>query len=196
MENRVDEYINNLKVWKEEMVLLRSILLSCDLTETIKWGSPCYMWKNENIAGLTAFKNYTGLWFFQGGLLQDKNKYLMNAQEGKTKAMRQWRFFSREEILSAPIRDYILESVENYKLGIKIKPSSKNKVFEIPELLTKALIDDHQLNLAWNLFSPSCQREYAEYLAEAKLEETRKKRLDKMIVMIKNNMSLNDKYKK
>ncbi|MBK7633096.1 MAG: hypothetical protein IPJ13_01585 [Saprospiraceae bacterium] len=47
------------------------------------------------MVGLAAFKSYTGIWFFQGGLLDDKQQFLMNAQEGKTKAMRQWRFFSK-----------------------------------------------------------------------------------------------------
>ena len=37
------------------------------------------------------FKEYFGIWFFQGGTLVDELKVLTNAQEGKTKAMRQWR---------------------------------------------------------------------------------------------------------
>ncbi|MFZ1560883.1 MAG: DUF1801 domain-containing protein, partial [Saprospiraceae bacterium] len=98
----VDEYINHLQMWREEIPLLREIVLSKGLTETIKWAGPCYQWQKNNVVGLAAFKSYTAIWFFQGGLLEDKQQYLMNAQEGKTKAMRQWRFSSKNEILNAP----------------------------------------------------------------------------------------------
>ena len=50
------------------------------ITSIIKWGAPKYVYKNKNIVGLAAFKNYCGLWFFQGGLLKDDHKVLMNAQ--------------------------------------------------------------------------------------------------------------------
>ena len=40
------------------------------------------------------------------------------------------------------------------------------------------------------------QREYAEYIADAKREETKSKRLEKIIPMILANQGLNDKYRK
>jgi len=68
------------------------------MTETIKWSAPVYTFEGKNLVGLGAFKSYVGLWFFQGSLLNDKKKKLINAQEGKIKALRQWRFNSVKEI--------------------------------------------------------------------------------------------------
>ena len=192
----VDEYIGHLQIWREEVTLLREIVLSTGLTETIKWGGPCYQWQQNNVVGLAAFKSYTGIWFFQGGLLDDKQQFLMNAQEGKTKAMRQWRFFSKNEILNAPVREYIFESIENFKIGKKIVATAKDKVVILPQLLQSTLDVDAGLYEKWLLFSPSSQREFAEYISEAKRDTTRKDRLQKVLELIGENKNLHDKYKK
>ena len=68
------------------------------LEETVKWGGPVYVADGKNIVGLGAFKSYFALWFFQGALLADQEKVLVNAQEGRTKALRQWRFENKREI--------------------------------------------------------------------------------------------------
>ena len=192
----VDEYIGHLQIWKEEVTLLREIVLSTGLTETIKWGGPCYQWQQYNVVGLAAFKSYTGIWFFQGGLLDDKQQFLMNAQEGKTKAMRQWRFFSKNEIQNAPIREYIFESIENFRIGKKIVATANDKVAILPQLLQSSLEVDACLYEKWLLFSPSSQREFAEYISEAKRDTTRKDRLQKVLELIGENKNLHDKYKK
>jgi uncharacterized protein YdeI (YjbR/CyaY-like superfamily) len=192
----VDEYIGHLQMWREEIILLREIVLSTGLTETIKWGGPCYQWQQNNVVGLAAFKNYTGIWFFQGGMLEDKNHLLMNAQEGKTKAMRQWRFSSKNEILNAPICEYIFESIENFKIGKKKGAAPKEKNFILPQSLQSTLDADAGIYGKWILFSPSSQREFAEYISEAKRDTTRQYRLKKVVVLIRENKSLHDKYKK
>lgn len=94
----VEIYIHKKEAWKQELTLLRSVFTNLPLEETIKWGAPTYVFKGKNIVGLAAFKKYCGLWFFQGVLLEDKQKKLINAQEGKTKAMLQWRFYTKDEI--------------------------------------------------------------------------------------------------
>lgn len=192
----VDEYIGQLQMWKEEISLLREIVLSVGLTETIKWGSPCYMWEKENVVGLAAFKSYTGLWFFQGGLLEDKLQFLMNAQEEKTKAMRQWRFKNQNEILMAPIKEYIMESVEIFSSGRKIVAVKQSAEILIPELLRLAIEGNSTLHDKWATFSPSCRKEYAGYISEAKRDATRQDRLEKVITMILSGKGLHDQYKR
>jgi uncharacterized protein YdeI (YjbR/CyaY-like superfamily) len=192
----VDEYIGHLQIWREEVTLLREIVLSTGLIETIKWGGPCYQWQQNNVVGLAAFKSYTGIWFFQGGLLEDKQQFMMNAQEGKTKAMRQWRFFSKNEIQNAPIRDYIFESIENFKIGKKIVAIANDKVVILPQLLQSTLDVNDSLYEKWLLFSPSSQREFAEYISEAKRDTTKLDRLQKIISLILQGRNLHDNYKK
>ena len=83
----VEEYIEQAGQWQIELGLLRKILLSCDLQQTIKWGGPCYTLNGKNLVGLGSFKSYVGLWFHQGALLADKHQVLVNAQQGRTRAI-------------------------------------------------------------------------------------------------------------
>ena len=188
-----EDYLKKHNAYSEELFALRKIVLDCKLKETIKWGSPVYTSEGKNVVGLSAFKGYFGLWFFQGALINDTHNKLINAQEGKTQAMRQWRFENIDEIDEALIKSYILNSVENFKAGKEIKPQKKPLI--IPDELKEAMASDSVLSEAFESLSLSCKREYTEYVGEAKREETRKNRLEKVIPMIKQKKGLNDKYR-
>jgi len=88
----VEEYIEEGSKWTNELRELRRILLKTEFEETLKWSIPTYTINGKNVAGIAGFKDYFGIWFFNGVFLKDEEKVLINAQEGKTKAMRQWRF--------------------------------------------------------------------------------------------------------
>lgn len=196
-ENAVDGYIKKHQQWAEELSELRNIIRSSELEETIKWGSPVYTLAGKNVVGLGAFKSYVGLWFFQGALLKDARHKLMNAQENKTKALRQWRFQSLEEIRSEAetIKAYLREAIANQKEGKSIKPE-RNKVLIIPDELAARLSEDGELKACFEALSKGKQREYAEYISEAKRAETRQKRLEKITPMILAGIGLHDKYRK
>jgi uncharacterized protein YdeI (YjbR/CyaY-like superfamily) len=106
----VEEYTTSGGEWKESLGLLREVCASTILEETIKWGMPVYALKGKNVAGFSAFKSWAGIWFFQGVFLKDEKGVLINAQEGTTKGLRQWRFKSAGEIRSH--RDTILAYLE------------------------------------------------------------------------------------
>jgi len=190
----VDEFLGNHHKWLPILEHLRNILLSTEMEETIKWGAPTYTVNKKNIVGLGAFKSYAGLWFFQGALLEDPHKILINAQEGKTNAMRQMRFSSVEEIDEKTIKKYVEEAIKNQKEGREIKPLAK-KEFTIPAELQFALNTDDELKKCFEAYGHSHKREFAEYISEAKRADTRKRRLEKIIPMIKAKIRLYDKYK-
>lgn len=193
----VDQYILELEKWQDEVQLLREIILDSGLSECIKWGAPSYMWENKNVVGVAAFKSYVGLWFFQGGLLKDEGKLLVNVQDGKTKAMRQWRFTSIDQIADSPLTEYLMESIEYFKQGVTIKAEPKTKTaLAMSHHLHEALNADEVLATKWQTISPACKREYAEYINEAKKDETKINRIEKIIPMILQSKGLNDKYKK
>ncbi len=191
----VDDYIDGAEYWQEELQLLRKILLSTDLVEEVKWGGPCYTYDGKNIVGMGAFKSYCGLWFFQGALLSDPDNVLVNAQEGKTKALRQWRFESKKEIKSRSIKAYIQEAIKQQLEGQEIKPA-RAKPLTIPPQLKSALARNKKAGTAFKALTKGKQREYADYIAEAKREETKATRLEKIIPMIAAGKGLNDKYRK
>ena len=195
MNDKVTEYIHKKDNWTQELNLLRSVLISLPFDETIKWGAPVYVYKGKNIVGLSAFKNYCGLWFFQGVFLVDDDKVLENAQEGKTKAMRQWRFYKLEEIDVDLIKSYVLEAIKNSEEGKELKPQKNIKPIDIPKELQLEFDKNEQLNDCFNQFSTSKKREFANHIAEAKRATTKQKRIEKIIPMILKGMSLYDKYK-
>lgn len=193
--NSVDDYIESAPQWQEELLRLREILKSTGLVETVKWGGPCYTHNDKLIVGVGAFKSYVGLWFFQGALLTDKDGVLMNAQKGRTQAMRQWRFEYIKEIKSTKIKAYVKEAIAIHESGQVIKPNRDKPVIVPPEL-EKALAGNKNANKQFQEFGKGKQRDYAEYIAEAKREDTKLKRLEKILPMITAGIGLHDKYKR
>lgn len=189
----VDEYFETDKYWIEEQRQLREILLATGLEESIKWGGPVYTLQGKNIVGLGGFKGYFGLWFFQGALLSDPARRLINAQEGKTEALRQLRFGSAGEIDRELIFAYVSEAVENQRAGREIKPAKKPLM--IPDELEAAFAGDRDLRTAFEALGLGKKRDFAEYVGGAKRAETRARRLQKVIPMIREARGLNDTYK-
>jgi uncharacterized protein YdeI (YjbR/CyaY-like superfamily) len=191
---KIDAFIAKQTKWKEKLQQLRAVFQKTELKEEVKWGKPTYTLDGKLVAAMADFKNHMALWFHQGVFLKDKHKKLINAQEGVTKALRQWRFEEEDEIDSALVLEYVNEAIANSKAGKELKKSPKKPV-EIPSLLKEAFKSDKQLSETFSALSPSCQREYAEYIAEAKQEKTKLSRLEKCIPMIKDKKGLHDKYK-
>lgn len=179
--------------WEEELLFLKSIIDKTELVETIKWGGPVYVFNKKNVVGIGGFKEYFTIWFFNGVFLKDEKKKLINAQEDKTKSLRQWRFTSKEEVNETEVLAYILEAIENEKQGKIIKPSKKETI--VSELLEKEMSQNKVLAEAFQKFSPYKQYEFLEYIETAKQEKTKLSRIEKVIPMILENIGLNDKYR-
>ncbi len=103
---------NKVQSWKTELELLTSIIEKTELVKTIKWGAPVYTYNNKNIIGINGFKKFFTIWFFNGSRLKDELEVLINAQEGVTKNLRQWRFTSITDINEEAILMYIEEAKE------------------------------------------------------------------------------------
>lgn len=191
----VEGFIARHDKWKEPLLKFREIMLATELTETIKWGSPVYTFGGKHVAGMGAFKSYVGIWFFQGAFLKDPYKKLINAQEGKTLALRQLRFATNEELDYELVKEYVAEAIQNQKEGKEIKPDLK-KPLVIPDELKAKFESDKELKKCFRELTLSKQREYAEYISDAKREETKQKRIEKIIPMIKKKIGMSDKYKR
>lgn len=181
--------------WKEELAILKFIIQKTGLEMAIKWGAEVYTHKGKNVVSYYGFKNYFALWFYNGVFLEDKQQVLVNAQDNKTKALRQWRMASKEEIDEPLLLQYIHEAIRNEEEGKVWKPE-KSTELEIPEALDEAFVRDEALEKAFNQLPFYKQKEFAEHIGSAKREETRLARLEKAIPMILQGLGLNDKYKK
>jgi uncharacterized protein YdeI (YjbR/CyaY-like superfamily) len=189
-----EEFIASYPKWKEILVPLRKLLMATELEETIKWSVPVYTLGGKNVAGLMAFKNHAAIWFFNGALLKDKRKRLVNAQEGVTKAQRQWRFKTADGVELDLIRAYVDEAINNQKQGKVVKKPAR-KSLSIPEELNAALDGNKELKSAFAALTAFKQKEYAGYISGAKQQKTRDLRTEKIIPMILKGQGLNDRYR-
>ncbi len=192
--NSVDEYIADAGTWKNELIRLREILRSTELEEEVKWGVPCYTCDGKNVVGIAGFKSYFGLWLHQGALLKDPKKVLMNAQEGKTKALRQWRMQTARDIKPAMIKSYVKEAIKLVRAGKQTAPARRKPVV-VPAELKKALVADKKASESFKSMRLGLRREYADYIAEAKREDTKLRRLEKIMPMIVAGSGLHDRYR-
>jgi len=195
MNEKITAYIEKNAHWKAELTLLRKLMLQTGMEETVKWGSPVYMASNgQNVLGLGGFKHHFCIWFFQGALLKDTHKKLLNAQEGKTSAMLQWRFEHINEVDEKLVLAYAKEALTNAETLKKAAPKKKAEI-EMPSELDQALKDNSKLKAQFDSLTPYKQKEYKEHIGSAKQEKTRIARLEKCIPMILDGKGLNDKYK-
>ncbi|WP_417867533.1 YdeI/OmpD-associated family protein [Xanthomarina gelatinilytica] len=190
----VEEYIEENSHFGEALSLLRDLINTTELEETLKWNAPVYTLNGKNVVGLGAFKNHFGIWFFNGVFLKDKNNLLEQAQE-KTKGLRQMRFESIDDVDKHAVLAYVTEAIENQKLGKEIKPEKMGKTIVIPKELQIALETNKNFQAAFKALTPGKQREYCEYIELAKQEKTKMSRLEKIKPMILKGVGLNDKYK-
>ncbi|WP_460219467.1 YdeI/OmpD-associated family protein [Psychroserpens sp. MEBiC05023] len=191
----VEEYIEVNPHFAEELTILRNIINTTELVETIKWSMPTYCLNGKNVIGIGAFKKHFCLWFHQGVFLKDEHQLLINAQENKTKAMRQMRFETKIDINEGAVLSYVKEAIKNQRLGRELKPIRKTKTIEIPTELQKVLSSNPILNTSFTALTPGKQREYCEYISQAKREATKISRIEKITPMIIQGVGLNDKYK-
>lgn len=187
-------YFSEQEIWRSETNKLREIVIATGVDEALKWGMPVYSAYGKNVVGIGASQTYFGLWFYQGALLADSDRVLINAQEGKTKAMRQWRFQSAREVKVRLVKKYILEAVALAEQGKQVKPN-RNMPVVVPPELEKVLAENPGAKKCFDSLSKSCRREYANYVAEAKKAETKVRRISKIIPMILDSVGLNDKYR-
>src|SRR5580698_10529733 len=88
--------------WSAEIAELQNIVSEFAFTEECKWGKPCYTQNGNNVGIIQGFREYCALGFFQGALLKDPKKLLV--QLGQVQAARVMKFTSAKEIVQkAPI---------------------------------------------------------------------------------------------
>lgn len=179
MNSKIDTYLSKAKKWQEELEQLRKIVLSCQLTEELKWKQPCYMFQKSNIVIISGFKEYCAISFFKGALLNDTNSILKKPGEN-TQAARIIRFTSIEEIreMETIIKTYIYEAIEVEKAGLKVD-FKESKTLDFPAELQQKLNEIPYFKTAFESLTPGKQRAYNLYFSSPKQSKTRLTRIEK-----------------
>ncbi|MGJ1536653.1 DUF1801 domain-containing protein [Sphingobacterium multivorum] len=180
--------------WQEAEELMHEIIQQTSLKKEFKWGSYIYTHKGKNVIGWGGFKNFFSLWFYNGVFLTDRDKHLISASEGKTKALRQWRFEDVKDMNAEKIAAYIQEFIQTIDEGKELKPT-KSPMKAPAGLLFEALQTDTTFAESFQALTPGKQKEYIEYIDEAKQEKTKQSRIEKIKPLVLAKKGLNDKYK-
>ncbi|MFM9986824.1 MAG: YdeI/OmpD-associated family protein [Flavobacteriales bacterium] len=181
MNKAIDEYIRNAQPFARPILKkLRTIIhgLGTDIAETIKWGSPVYVF-HGNLCMTWAFKEHAAIVFFKGAFLKDDFHVLEEADKNNVSS-RSIRYTCIDDLNEDVVRNYLLQAIEINKKGLK--PAVRKKPpLEIPDEFLKAIKIYKEEFVAFQKLAPSHKRNYVEYYLEAKKEETRVRRMDKIL---------------
>src|SRR3954465_2960386 len=157
---------------------MRQVLASLPLKEECKWGKPTYTVDGKNVVIMSGFKEYFALGFFQGALLKDPRKVLV--QLGQVQAGRVMKFTSVKEIKAktATIKAYVREAIAVEKAGLRIE-RKKTSDFPVPAELAERFRRDPRFKRAFEALTPGRQRSYLYHFAAAKQSATRLARIEK-----------------
>jgi uncharacterized protein YdeI (YjbR/CyaY-like superfamily) len=189
---KVDGFLRKAEKWREEFKKLRMVCLDSGLTEELKWGKPCYTYRQSNIVLIHGFKEYCALLFMKGALLKDPKGILVQQTEN-VQAARQIRFTNTREIAEkeSVLKTYIKEAIEVEKAGLEVD-YKKTSEFVIAEEFQNRLDESPALKKAFDALTPGRQRGYLLYFSAAKQPKTRALRVEKCVQQILNGKGLND----
>jgi len=192
---RVDAYIEKSKDFAKPILThIRALVhATCpEATETLKWSMPSFEYKGI-LCGFAAFKEHCTFGFWKQTLMESDA-----FSETKTAMGSFGKLTSLKDLPSdAVMKKLIKQAMKLNDDGVKVtKPKHEKKEVVIPEILLEALAKNEKAAETYNNFPPSCRREYAEWIAEAKTEPTREKRLAQTIEWLSEGKRRNWKYEK
>ena len=178
--------------WQQALQGLRSILLSCGLTEESKWGVPCYTFQGHNVVIAAAFNDYCALSFFKGALLSDADGLLVKPSE-HSQAARLITFTQIEQVAEreAALKATIFEAIEVQRAGLKVDFQEKHALV-YPLELQQILDEDAAFAAAFNALTPGRRRAYNLYFAAPKKSQTRISRIANYHQKILDGKGLNE----
>jgi uncharacterized protein YdeI (YjbR/CyaY-like superfamily) len=205
MENKnpaFDDYIETAAPFAQPILQhLRNLAHSAHpgLNETLKWGFPHFDYKGM-VFHMAAFKQHCTFGFWKASLLTDPQAIL--TLQGKTAMGHLGQIKSlgdlpADDILVAYIREAIQLNEDNRKVAAKPKaPAGETKNLEVPDYLLEALQTQPEASTHFQKFSRSQQKEYVDWLVDAKTEATRNKRLETALEWLAEGKIRNWKYAK
>jgi uncharacterized protein YdeI (YjbR/CyaY-like superfamily) len=195
---RVDDYIADAAAFaRGPMAHVREAMHAAlpDVTEAIKWSHPFFLLDGRPFASMAAFKAHCTLGFWKAG-----RPVAREAAGPREKAMGQ---FGRIESLAdlpkaAAWRQLIVDARNAWEAAIENKaaaptpPKPKREAPALPDDLAAALTAAARTK--FDAFTPSQQREYVEWIVEARREATRAARIAQAVGWIAEGKTRNWKY--
>jgi uncharacterized protein YdeI (YjbR/CyaY-like superfamily) len=192
---RIDAYVAKAQPFARpilEKVRNRVHAAVPDADETIKWGMPAYTVAGKIVLITAAFKGHTALNFWRGQELETSHSSVgAMGQFGKISSVDQ---LPADAELDRLIRE-AAELARSAPAPRKAKHSPKPPPEIHPELAA-ALDKAPKAKAAFDNFAPSHRRDYVEWVAEAKRDETRQKRIATTIEWLSQGKKRNWQYER
>lgn len=162
--------------WLPGLLALRRICLEAGLTETAKWGHPCYMHAGRNVAIMGAFRDDFRLTFHDAAVLNDPEAVL-ERHGPNTRHPDCLRFTdtSGPAAQEPVIRAYLAEAMAHAEAGTR--PPRETDVPDLPDELVAALDADPDLAEAFQALTPGRRKSHVLHIASAKASATRVARI-------------------
>lgn len=200
---RVDAYIEKAAPFAQPILAhLRELMhQACPrATEAIKWGMPFFVQQDVILANMAAFKQHCafGFWGPEMKKLLERDGLNSSDAMGTLGRITSLKDLPSHKALLAYMRhaaDLVGSGQRTKSIERPQKPATKRPVSFPPELAA-ALKKNKVAAKAFAGFSPSSQREYCEWITEAKRPETKEQRLQQAIAQIAQGKSRHWKYEK
>jgi len=167
------------RLWAQGLAALRQLCLGAGLTETVKWGHPCYMAGDRNVALIGALKGDFRLSFFNPALMTDPEGVL-ERNGPNTRHAGMMRFTDAGQVARmAPVISAYLDEARGYAEA-GVRPVKEPEDLELPDELVEMLDADPELAEAFHGLTPGRQKSYVIHLSSAKRPETRVARITKL----------------
>ena len=185
---RIDDYIAKAAPFAQPILSHARELVHRALPEaeeTIKWGMPHFMVGGKNVVGLAAFKAHASIVIHHEGR--------SGAEDGKGGMGTLGKLATLADL---PPDDALIARFQAGHANLaKPRPKRAPKPeLPVPPALTAALDAAPAARAAFEAFAPSHRREYVEWIAEAKREETQAKRIAQAVEWLAEGRKRNWKY--
>lgn len=160
-----------------------------DVEEDIKWGAPFFNYRGV-ICGLAAFKQHCAINLWKASLILDEKSDEYAGQFGRITTVSDLPPDSK-------LKGYFREAARLNQSGVKQRRAKKTPgKLVVPPELQRALNANRKAATAFEKFPPSHKREYAQWISEAKGEDTRARRVATAVEWIAEGKGRNWKYER
>ena len=194
---RIDAYIDKSADFAKPILKhLRQLMhKACpDVVETMKWSMPFFDYNGTVMCNMAAFKEHCRLFFWKSKLMNDPEKILPQSEDDASKLNKitSLKNLPSDKILMVYIKGAMLLNEGNIKLPPKKKAVIKD--LEMPGDFGAALKKNKAAQTVFEKFSPGKQKEYIEWITEAKTQATKDKRIETAVEWIAEGKSRHWKY--
>ncbi|MBK6396857.1 MAG: YdeI/OmpD-associated family protein [Bacteroidetes bacterium] len=196
-DKAIDQYIKQSKEFAQPILKhFRSLVHThCPETEeTLKWGFPHFQYKGI-MCSMASFSGHCAIGFWKGSLIPELQKIEDSSAMGQLGRISDLKDLPSDKVLATIIKKAMKLNDEGVKSPTHSKPKSIVDV-KIPDYILTAIKKNKKVAANFTAFSNSQQKEYVEWIEEAKTETTRIKRLETMLEWVSEGKIRNWKYVK